>query len=330
MWCRASVRLLVLAVLAAAAAGARAQDLRTDEGREEPDQFATGAARAHMGILDEPRVLADAINSGFERFGETGTPGNGAYVELSNMITGSGFISVGPGYRHQLLNNNAFVDVSAAVSWRLYNMMQGRFEMPDLADRHVSIGTQVMWQDQTQINYFGTGSASLRSDQSQYRMQSVDSVAYVSVKPVRSLSIGGEYGFLRRPDILTPSGTFKPEVPTTSDLFPAVPGVAAPFQPNYLHGEASIASDTRDHRSRPTRGGLYRLALVTFDDRTDGTFSFRQYEAEGAQFIRLNATDWIIALHGWTVTSDVAPGHDIPFYLLPTLGGQNSLRSYDD
>jgi outer membrane protein assembly factor BamA len=37
-----------------------------------------------------------------------------------------------------------------------------------------------------------------------------------------------------------------------------------------------------------------------------------------------------LALHGWTVWSDVAPGRSVPFYLLPSLGGNNTLRSYPD
>ena len=36
----------------------------------------------------------------------------------------------------------------------------------------------------------------------------------------------------------------------------------------------------------------------------------------------------MLAFRGWTVFSDVGPGHEIPFYLLPTLGGQNTLRAY--
>ena len=325
-------RLVVMLAMLAGAAPAFAQDLRSDEGPEQERPFSAGAPRAAAaGLLSEPRLLTSAINAGFDKYGETATPSNGFYMELSNMITGSGFVSIGPGFRRQLFNKNAFVDVSAAISWRMYNMVQGRFELPDLAGKHLSLGTQVMWQDQTQINYFGVGPDSSEANQSQYRMQSVNAVAYASVKPVTSLTIGAEYGFLRRPDILSPGGTFKPVFPTTGDQFPIDPGVAAGFQPNFLHGELSIASDTRDHRSRPTTGGVYRAALTTFADRTDGTFTFRQYEAEGAQFVPvMKDRDWVLAFHGWGVVSDVPQGHDVPFYLLPSLGGNNTLRAYHD
>jgi hypothetical protein len=329
---------MVLAVLAAPGFGF-AQDTRIDEGPEQepgvtsPLTPLTPLTRINPGLLAEPQLLTNMIDGLFERFGETGTPKDGFYAELSNMITGSGFLSLGPGYRHQLLNDRAFVDASAAVSWRAYTMMQARFEMPALFDSHFSFGMQTMWQDQTQISYFGIGPNSLQSNESQYQMQSIDTVAYATLRPVPSLALTGEFGFLRRPDILSPGGPFKPSLPTTEQEFPNDPGVSEPFQPNYLYSEVSLTSDTRDHRSRPTSGSLYRAQFTSWVDQSTsiGTFTFRQYEAEALHFIPvMQNRDWVLALHGWIVWSDVPSGNQVPFYLLPSIGGNNSLRSYDD
>jgi hypothetical protein len=324
---------LAAIVFAAAIADVvRAQDLRTDEDREEEPMTAGAAAlRTNGGLMMEPRLLSSAIDAGFERFGGTGSPANGFYLELSNMITGSGWLSIGPGYRRDIANKSGFIDASAAVSWRAYNMMQSRIEFPNLANRYFAIGAQVMWQDQTQISYYGIGPNSLESNKSQYQLQSIDSVGYAALRPVPSLALTGEFGFLRRPDVLSPGGTFKPDLPTTQEEFPNNPGVSDPFQPNYLHSEVALTSDTRDHRSRPTIGGLYRTAVTTYVDQSTniGAFSFRMYEAEAAQFIPVTRDrDWVFALHGWAVWDDVAPGRSVPFYLLPSLGGNNSLRSY--
>ena len=38
----------------------------------------------------------------------------------------------------------------------------------------------------------------------------------------------------------------------------------------------------------------------------------------------------VIAVHAWGVFSDTVDGHTIPFYLLPSLGGHNTLRGYAD
>ena len=38
----------------------------------------------------------------------------------------------------------------------------------------------------------------------------------------------------------------------------------------------------------------------------------------------------VLALNGWGLFSPPAAGGDIPFYLLPSLGGHNTLRGYTD
>ena len=38
----------------------------------------------------------------------------------------------------------------------------------------------------------------------------------------------------------------------------------------------------------------------------------------------------VLALHGWLAASDTDEGHFVPFYLQPSLGGHNTLRSYAD
>jgi outer membrane protein assembly factor BamA len=73
--------------------------------------------------------------------------------------------------------------------------------------------------------------------------------------------------------------------------------------------------------------------MTSFVDKSTsiGRFTFQQYEAEGLQIIPvMEDYDWRLALHGWIVWSDVPRGNQVPFYLLPSLGGNNSLRSFAD
>src|SRR4051812_37568492 len=70
------------------------------------------------GLLPEPRFISHGINrvvDTFHVFDEgNGSPGkNGFYPEFSNMITGSGMVSAGPGYRKNLFGDQAFFDVSS-------------------------------------------------------------------------------------------------------------------------------------------------------------------------------------------------------------------------
>ncbi len=291
----------------------------------EPAGAGTNAFFSEPWIISKPIAAATALVGD-----ETGRVSNGFYPELSNMITGSGVLSVGPGYRHFLLHDRLFVDTSTAVSWHFYQMAQVRAEFFDLFGGHFAIGAQSMWQDNKQISYYGQGRAAVHADQSQYRLVTTDASAYATIRPIESLAIAGEFGWLDRPQVLATAGTFNPDYPATQTMYPDAPGINLAYQPHFLRGELSIAGDTRDYHSHPTRGGLYRVAAVRYADRSYGMYTFNQYEGELAQYVPLFDSRVVLAGHAWAVFSDVKNGNDIPFYLLPMLGGNNTLRAYDD
>ena len=140
--------------------------------------------------------------------------------------------------------------------------------------------------------------------------------------------MSGGFGLLKQPTLSAAVGPFDRGLPNALLQFPLDPGIAGTSR--YLHGNASIAADTRDHADHPASGGLYRAAAAQYSDRGTGQFSFRRYEAEGAQFLPFLEKKWVIALHGWGVFSDTSADHQVPFYLLPSLGGNNTLRGYYD
>jgi|SRR5882762_4958081 len=108
---------------------------------------ATGPSASPSGLLTEPSFITKAINRADRELSQGGEPKDGFYPELGNMITGSGWISAGSGSRHHLFNGHAIVNVSSAVSWNFYKMAQGRFELPHLAKDHLTVGSQVIYQD---------------------------------------------------------------------------------------------------------------------------------------------------------------------------------------
>lgn len=283
------------------------------------------------GILPEPHFIDRGIRIATKTIGEgSGELKDGFYPELSNMVTGAGWISAGPGYRRWLFGDRAIVDASAAISWRSYKMAQTRFELTKLAHSRLAVGSQIFWQDLTQVTYFGEGAGSLESDRSEYRMKSTDVVGYTNVRPTQWLTVGGRIGWMDRPSLLSPAGTFKRGNPATQEVFAENVAFSRQEQPAYLHGDLSITSDTRDSRSHPTGGGVYRAAWATYSDRDGGAFSFRRYEAEAAQFVPLAEGRLVLAMHGWLVGTDTTSDQTAPFYLMPSLGGHNTLRGYSD
>jgi hypothetical protein len=203
------------------------------------------------GFLSEPHFLGRLIDFGNRTIGDGSGMKSGLYPELSNMVTGSGWISAGPGYRYWF-GDRALVDASAAYSWRSYKMAQGRFELTNLARSRLAIGSQIRWQDLTQMTFFGDGPESLASDRSEYRVRSTNVVGYSVVRPARWLSIGSRLGWLNSPDLLSTTGTYKRGNPEMRDVFPDNVAFGVPGQPDYLHGDLFVTADTRDSRSHAT------------------------------------------------------------------------------
>ena len=140
-------------------------------------------------MFDEPSFITKGVNLFERRVSSSREPKDGFYVELGNMITGAGCISAGPGYRKLLLNDNAIVSASGAVSVRLYRMAQGSIEFPHLAADHMRFGAQTLFRDALQVNFFGLGNHSLEANRSGYRLQTNDVTTYAGVE--RTSLVGG-------------------------------------------------------------------------------------------------------------------------------------------
>src|SRR5262245_39894831 len=318
---RVSVVAMAALILAAVVRPAQAQD------GSRPAADATGSAPPSSGLLSQPSVITRAINFIDSELDQRGSR-DGFYPDFGNMITGAGWISSGPGYRRHFWNRHALVDGSTAISWRAYKMAQARFELSDLAGAHLTLGSQARWQDLTQVNYFGLGPDSLESERSEYRLKSTNVVGYAVVQANRWLAIGGNGGWLHQPTLSAATGPFDRDFPDTLQLFSGDPGVGQPV--SFAHGELSATVDTRNRPGHPTAGGLYRAAVAEYSDRDLGQFSFRRYEAEGFQVVPVIGSSWTLAVHGWLVASDTSSGNSVPFYMTPGLGGQNTLRGYED
>jgi outer membrane protein assembly factor BamA len=160
-------------------------------------------------------------------------------------------------------------------------------------------------------------------------LDETDVFGYASVRTTPWLSVSGRFGWIHQAELSTMTG-WSVSYPNTLDAFSDATAPGLTQQPAFLHGDVSIAADTRNHPGHPTRGGLYRVTAAGYADRDYGKYSFRRYEAEAAQFVPLVEDKWVLALHAWEVFSDTSAGNTVPFYLMPSLGGKNTLRGYYD
>jgi len=318
--------LLALVVLLAAAATGEAQDQVTGAAT----RSSASQSQPSSGLMPEPRVVSKGVELASRwaggADGQRSTEADGFYPEIGSMIAGAGWISAGPGYRRHLASGHVLVDGSAAVSWHTYKVAQARVEFTDLARDHVTVGTQVRWQDLTQINYFGVGSDSLEANRSEYRLRSTDVVGYGVARPNQWLSIVGRFGWLNKPTLSASTGWFDGGYQDARQVFASDPGMS--HQSSFLHVDASVTADSRDNPGHPVTGGLYSAGFADYVDLH--RFSFQRYEVEAVHFVPVIGPRWVIGLHGWGVFSHTDARNQVPFYMLPSLGGRDTLRGYHD
>lgn len=253
------------------------------------------------------------------------TPGekrDGFYPQTGGMITGAG-LSIGPGYRHHLFGDHAVFDVSAGISWKRYKMVNAQLEWPGLMHDKLTLGALVKYQDFTRINYFGIGNDTVEDDRTNFRLKDVDTLGFATVRVNQGLTINGRAGVLRRLKIRPGTSTLYPPI---ADLFDDSTAPSLVLQPDYVHADIALDVDTRNIPGYPSRGGRYRASMAGYHDQSYGRYGFRRFESDGAQYLPLGRA--VISLRGRINLSQSS--QEIPFYLLPALGGTNSLRGYQD
>ena len=249
---------------------------------------------------------------------------DGVHWKLGSLTTGSGF-AYGGGYRHRrLFDREGAVSVWAAASLKRYWAFEGRFELPDLADGHLSMAAYARHSGYPREDFFGLGSRSRRIDHTSFDLRNTLVGGEAGVRPWRALKIGGNVAFLR-PRV--GNGTHD-LVPTISERFDdgSAPGLGA--EENFVRVGGFFDLDYRKPKYA-RRGGRYLIEVSRFHDRS-GAFGFRRVDADLRQYVSALAERRVLALRLFVSTSDADAGARMPFYLMPALGGHDSLRGFRD
>jgi hypothetical protein len=277
---------------------------------QEPPAVPSSATEAE-GFISEPPAITRAVLFADRHLGK-GDLTNGIYIDRGNMIPGSGWLSAGPGYKKWYGKDSLFVDASAAISVDSYRMAQARVEMPKLLKSRLAVGAQARWQDYRDVAYYGVGANTVKDARTAYAVESNQFAAYATVRPFTWMDIGTQVGWMN-PEAEHVEGALLTGLVDKRTLVPT---------------EVSLTIDTRDFPGHPTQGVILRGAGTHYNDRTDGTHTFNRYDAEAAGFLPLAGSRVVLAAHALMVSTDADAGRSVPFYLQPTLGGANTLRSF--
>lgn len=261
--------------------------------------------------IEEHRVL--------ERF----SVADGWYPIIGSLQTGAG-LAGGVGYRKHLLDDQFFMNVAGAMSLKLYKAVDANAVFPSLWNNRIEAGAHLRWYDYPQEDFFGLGPESAFENRSNYRIKGPDvkGRGFFRLRPW--LFVGGELGFLF-PTIEQGTDT---RMPSIEQVFTdaEAPGLAA--QPSFFYKTTFVELNTLDQPGNPRSGALLRANYGAWNDRETNQFDFGRFDAVAAHFFPIFDKKRVFAARAVLSFVNNDPSSRVPFYVLPYIGGSNSVRSF--
>ena len=247
----------------------------------------------------------------------------GFYPRLGSLTTGSGF-AFGPGFRNRpVFGYRGTLDLWTAASVKKYWAVEARASFPDLANGHLFGDAWASRRGYPQEDFFGIGPEARRADQVNFALRTTSVGARGGVRPVKPIRLGGGLEHVQ-PGLSAGRDTRVPSIEAVfSDA--SAPGLAR--QPSYLHTSGFFEVDYRQPLNA-RKGGWYRIEYSRYNDRDFDSYSFDRLDIDLRQYVSFLAERRVLAGRAYASTSDAKSGQKVPFYLMPYLGGNDTLRGF--
>ncbi|HTM30397.1 MAG TPA: hypothetical protein VL263_03805 [Vicinamibacterales bacterium] len=280
------------------------------------------AAKAQALAPHHPNALESGLNF-FEDRAVFILDREGFYPKLGSITVGSGF-AYGLGFRDRdLLNNYGAVDMWVAGSTRGYFAAEGRVRFPELAHKRLLVEGWAGRRDYAGEYFYGLGTDSQRADQSDYGLRTTVFGGSAGVRPFSKLIVGGSLEYLH-PSVGRGNDD---SVPDVEDAFGEAEAPGVSQRADFLRTHGYVELDYRQPRY-PRQGGFVRADVSHYEDRTTGSYTFNRYDFDVRQFVGFFAGRRVLGLRGFVSTTDEREGGVVPFYGMPTLGGNDTLRGF--
>jgi hypothetical protein len=313
---------LVAACLVCGASTARAQD--EDRTRAAELEAARRAKAAALAEAVPPSQVERAFNyiEQSRLFGRIFNPPRGWFAQVGGVGEGNGF-TIGGGYRQP--TDLGVLTVRGLGSIRQSHLASVDFTRAFLPRDAGFITATVMRRHEAAQRFYGQGPDSEVDDRTSFGLSATQVDLTAGVRVTRWLTGTAGVGFAN-PDIKESSESGS--VPGTEDAYDEAEAPGITFQPEYVTSHLGVVIDTRDS-GNPRNGGLYQAQFRRFDDRQGGAYSFTDMRIDLQQFIPFWNLSRVLALRALAQHADGLGQAQVPFYLMPALGGARSLRGYD-
>jgi hypothetical protein len=247
----------------------------------------------------------------------------GFYPKLGSLTTGSGF-ALGAGFRNSpVFRHHGTLDVWAAGSLKKYWAVEARAIFPELADGRVFAEGWASRREYPHEDFFGIGPDAERQDHVGFALRTTSFGARAGVRPVRAIRLGARLEYIQ-PGI-GPGGDG--DIPSIETIFDDASAPGLVRQPDYVRASGFVEVDYRQPINA-RKGGWYRLELNRYEDRHFDAYSFKRVDIDLRQYVPLLAERRVLAGRAYVSTSDATAGQVVPFYFMPYLGGNDTLRGF--
>ena len=246
-------------------------------------------------------------------------PPVGPYPWFGSVLSGGG-LALGPGYRRPFGETGVF-NIFAGWSIRNYKAVDAHVHLPELGDRRVLFDVRARWTDAPRVSYFGLGNDTVRADRTTFDYEPLTVGITGAVRPVRFVEFGGGADYLR---VNTGPGTSGTSI---EDRFTPATAPGLGLDLKYVRARAHAEIDSRNAPGYTRHGTLLRAEYSNYRQDGDG-FGFSRVDVDARQFIPILRENWVIAVRALLSFTDAARGEDVPYFLMPSLGGGSDLRAY--
>ena len=240
---------------------------------------------------------------------------------FENAYSGGGF-ALGAGRAFYVGAYN-YIDIRGSYSISNYKRVEAEFVAPRLFNRRGHLSAIGGWREATQVGFFGIGNDSSTDDETNYLFNEPYANALLTVFPTRRVLMlrgGAEYSRWSQEPGEGPSPSVETKyTPET------LPGLGAKV--TYLHTQGTVGIDWRTSPGYTRRGGYYGVTLHDYNDR-DSVFGFQTLEYEAIQHVPILREAWVLSFRGRVQHAYGKNDQQVPFFMLPALGGGSSLRGY--
>lgn len=293
--------------------------------------YRPGRIEAMTLFVEENRVI-ERLSAGYKGF----------HPVIGGVSTGSGF-GVGLSFSQPQSPGATYFTATGAITVLGYRLLRGTAGY----GRGPWFVRGYAWlRDFPRETYFGLGPNSAAEARTNYSVDDRTFGGVIGARPGSGVLLAAEVSHF---DMDLGPGENE-DVPSIEQLFrdDDTPGLTR--QPGFVIFGGRLVVDTRNlfdfwdierryaptvdplakRSGNPDRGSFLSFAVTRYLDQDDGEFDFLRYEVEIQQYLRFNHGHRMLAFRHFSSFSHADEDARVPFYLMRTIGGPNSLRGFRD